>query len=52
MKTKEIPKLKSWPKRPLIFEINTWVWLQERMGAYNFNRERIIMELVEDHTVK
>ena len=88
MKTKGIPKIKSWPKRPLIFEINTWVWpqelsqaqgrpvtladvpdqewdalaalieeadwatLQERMAAHNFNGERIIRGLVEDHTVK
>src|SRR5512145_753945 len=33
MKTKKIPKIKSWPKRPLIFEINTWVWLQELSQA-------------------
>lgn len=35
----------------LIEEAN-WATLQERMAAHNFNGERIIMELVEDHTVK
>ena len=25
----------SWPKNPLIYEINTWIWLQELSGRYN-----------------
>jgi hypothetical protein len=30
MKSRKASKIKSWPnKHPLIYEINTWVWLQE-----------------------
>ena len=29
MKTKKALPTKSWPKHPFIYEINTWVWLQE-----------------------
>ena len=27
------PKITRWPKHPFIFEINTWVWLQELRQA-------------------
>ncbi len=26
--------MKSWPKYPLIYEINTWVWLRELGQKY------------------
>ena len=29
MNTKKALPSKSWPKHPFIYEINTWVWLQE-----------------------
>jgi glycosidase len=27
--------MKEWPKHPLIYEINTWVWLSELSGKYD-----------------
>jgi hypothetical protein len=29
-----VSKMKSWPKNPVIYEINTWVWLQELSQTY------------------
>ena len=26
--------MKTWPKYPVIYEINTWVWLQELSQKY------------------
>jgi hypothetical protein len=26
--------MKPWPKNPVIYEINTWVWLEELSRAY------------------
>ena len=26
--------MKTWPQNPLIYEINTWVWLQELRQQY------------------
>jgi len=26
--------MNPWPKHPIIYEINTWVWLQELSGKY------------------
>src|SRR5712691_2274051 len=29
-----VPSMASWPRRPLIYEINTWVWLHDLRQTY------------------